>query len=798
MPAPLTLRVRRGAVAAVIAGIALGASAAPAHAFPTHTDVADSFDRSALGPNWSTGSFAAAASTPTLGSNRIQFPSTWASAHYAPATFGATQEAHILKRSPGFIGVTACVTSPGLTGNGFAVIANGDGTLTIAKFAGGSRSDLATGIPAGNITTWDSVGIRVAAGTVSAYARKGTNAWQLVGSANDSAAATCSGHVGVIGQSVSADDFRGGGTAPGSGDTTAPTVAMTQPSNGATVSGSVTLAANATDNVGVTGVRFQVDGQDVGAEVTSAPWTLSWNSAQVTNGQHSVRAIARDAAGNTATSSAVTVTVSNQAAPPDTDVSTAQGFADSIGVNTHFGYLNELYCSQTATTINRLRTLGVRNIRESFRTASELDARCPVNSSGPRVEETLIGLAAESSPGAGDSIKTQLVLNALHAGEKDPPDALAAIGDGQAADADDDLLDRARVLRAAGALRGLEGPNEYDTKEKTLYKGSEFCDWQPSWCAGNPTLWSEYTYPWRPKLRTVTEGMATQIAQADGLAGVPVTMASFARGFNWVREFSQGTSEQKDSYRAYLRNDNGSAYDPTPFIDEGNLHYYFGESTPEATVAEWAADAEGLTTAEQPFVATETGFNDLAGDDRSISREAAAIYLPRLLFALRNEGAEGIYLYQLLDQVQGDTFERKWGLVDATMTPKPAYHALRRLLQALKDPSGAYTSGQAPQIQVSAGATPVQSSVLKRRNGAFDVAVWRPVSVFDGSTDTNVSPAPVNATVSFPSGYSAKTLTPSQNLSEDVTPASWSGAAGSPLSLSLAGELVLVRLTPTS
>lgn len=94
-------------------------------------------------------------------------------------------------------------------------------------------------------------------------------------------------------------------------DTTPPTVALTSPASGATVSGSVTLAANATDNVGVAGVQFLVDGNNAGPELTSAPYTLAWDTTTTSNGSHSIVARARDAAGNTATSTAATITISN-------------------------------------------------------------------------------------------------------------------------------------------------------------------------------------------------------------------------------------------------------------------------------------------------------------------------------------------------------------------------------------------------------------------------------------------------------------------------------------------------------
>src|SRR5881296_1671347 len=94
-------------------------------------------------------------------------------------------------------------------------------------------------------------------------------------------------------------------------DTTPPSVSITAPANGATVSGSVTVSASATDNMGVVGVQFQLDGASLGAEITSVPYTLSWNTAIASNGLHTLAAVARDAAGNTATAAVMSVTVNN-------------------------------------------------------------------------------------------------------------------------------------------------------------------------------------------------------------------------------------------------------------------------------------------------------------------------------------------------------------------------------------------------------------------------------------------------------------------------------------------------------
>lgn len=100
--------------------------------------------------------------------------------------------------------------------------------------------------------------------------------------------------------------------APAPADTTAPTVSLTSPANGATVAGSVALAATAADaGSGVASVEFHVDGVLVGID-TTAPYGATWDATLAAPGSHLVEAIATDAAGNTASTS-ISVTI---ASPP--------------------------------------------------------------------------------------------------------------------------------------------------------------------------------------------------------------------------------------------------------------------------------------------------------------------------------------------------------------------------------------------------------------------------------------------------------------------------------------------------
>jgi len=93
------------------------------------------------------------------------------------------------------------------------------------------------------------------------------------------------------------------------GDIVSPTVSLTNPADGATVSNNVVIRATASDNIAVRKVEFMVAGDTVGVATTS-PYTYVWDTTEVANGTRAIRAVATDTSGNRATSTR-SVTVSN-------------------------------------------------------------------------------------------------------------------------------------------------------------------------------------------------------------------------------------------------------------------------------------------------------------------------------------------------------------------------------------------------------------------------------------------------------------------------------------------------------
>jgi chitodextrinase len=148
-------------------------------------------------------------------------------------------------------------------------------------------------------------------------------------------------------------------------DTTPPSVTLTAPSNGSTMSGMVTLTATATDNVGVVGVQFRLNGTKLGAEDTTNTYSVSWDTTGVAPGQYSLTAIARDAAGNSTTATPVSVTVE---APPDSTPPSVPGTltaqvvssseislnwtasTDNVGLTGYHIFRNGMFIATTTTT----------------------------------------------------------------------------------------------------------------------------------------------------------------------------------------------------------------------------------------------------------------------------------------------------------------------------------------------------------------------------------------------------------------------------------------------------------------
>ncbi len=91
-------------------------------------------------------------------------------------------------------------------------------------------------------------------------------------------------------------------------------VTVTEPASGSTASN--TIAVSASTSIPVAGVQFRLDGVDLGAEDTAAPYSIFWNTTTTGDGPHTLTAVARDGLGIRYTSDPVAITVANAPPPP--------------------------------------------------------------------------------------------------------------------------------------------------------------------------------------------------------------------------------------------------------------------------------------------------------------------------------------------------------------------------------------------------------------------------------------------------------------------------------------------------
>jgi hypothetical protein len=171
-----------------------------------------------------------------------------------------------------------------------------------------------------------------------------------------------------------------------SSDTTPPTVSLTAPAGSATVSGpSVAVSASASDDTGVTGVQFKLDGSNLSSEDTTSPYSINWDTTAVANGTHTLTAVARDGAGHSTASTAVTVTVNNTVAPGNLNVgeTTILPSDDSGNANTLLAQQATLSQSAAIQSMSFYVTVAAGNLRMGI-----YDATGPGGGPGAKVAET--------------------------------------------------------------------------------------------------------------------------------------------------------------------------------------------------------------------------------------------------------------------------------------------------------------------------------------------------------------------------------------------------------------------------
>jgi hypothetical protein len=201
--------------------------------------------------------------------------------------------------------------------------------------------------------------------------------------------------------------------------------------------------------------------------------------------------------------------------------------------------------------------------------------------------------------------------------------------------------------------------------------------------------------------------------------------------------------------------------DVSSWTDYGNWHPYPGGECPgcsdvhgqgyDTRVARYRQP-----TGADPLIATETGYhNAVIGeqDHRPVSEQAAGKYIPRLLFEHFNRAVARTYIYELIDpraDPTGANRDEHFGLLRNDGSRKPAFIALRDLVEILDDPGPSF-SPTSLEFNLSGNTRAVEYSLLQKRDGHFYLALWQQKSSYDtGARATAPHDPEARADVSVP------------------------------------------------
>ena len=187
-----------------------------------------------------------------------------------------------------------------------------------------------------------------------------------------------------------------------------------------------------------------------------------------------------------------------------------------------------------------------------------------------------------------------------------------------------------------------------------------------------------------------------------------------------------------------------------PYADYNNVHVYGGPGIPPSWLLSYAI-AHTTVAAGQPTVITETGAETMPSD--GVDQAMQARYDVEALLDANKLGVSRTYLFDVQDWASGanvNNFSAYYGLYNTDGTIKLAGTAIHNLTTILADPGAAtqtFTPGSLDYAITGLPATYGFSSTFEKSDGQFDIPVWQEPLMWNGTSETSVTPA--NVTITF-------------------------------------------------
>lgn len=188
-------------------------------------------------------------------------------------------------------------------------------------------------------------------------------------------------------------------------------------------------------------------------------------------------------------------------------------------------------------------------------------------------------------------------------------------------------------------------------------------------------------------------------------------------------------------------------------IDAGNLHPYPAGKMPSHVFPEQTDFAKNVSGAKN-IVVTETGYHNALNDHTdqpAVSELASSKYIPRLFLEHFSRGIQRTYLYELLDETADPGLANNqlhWGLIRADRSEKPAFIAVKRLIEELNDtatPARLHSLAWSLESKDSR----IHHVLLEKSSGEFDLVLWQETPSYDTFWQKDISNSPIATTLTL-------------------------------------------------
>jgi len=387
----------------------------------------------------------------------------------------------------------------------------------------------------------------------------------------------------------------------------------------------------------------------------------------------------------------------------------ADAFVDSIGVNTHWGYSDTPYGSNYSTVKQQLINLGVRHIRDS--------------GSSDDIIAKMKDLAAKG-------IKTNYMLSP-YSGVR--PNSTYWVNPPAANNPGYNIVDFVKLV-GTNVIESVEVLNEIDLFYNYFY-------WHPGDTAllNNDPNSSLY---WVNYARSVTQDTWSAMKNDPATANIYVVGPSLGMTYSYDNKSPLGDLSGSVDAGSFHPYPNGGNPFNNPFSYDTIDQYYWHGNFPGVNIDDnpYAFDVYAPPFGSKPMAATETGYNT-STSAKGISEQMHGKYMPRIFLEYFHQGIVRTFSYEFVDEWndKGNP-EANYGLLRNDLTPKPAYTALKNLINLLKEPGSSFTPGS---LDYTLTVTPpdgynmtqyVHSLLLQKQDGTFYLVLWHEISAGDISS----------------------------------------------------------------